>query len=114
MSVRNYAMKSGSDYVITLRPAFKFSGIVTSEVPDKPVKTFKITIGFYYTGTNISWQQTGTSFSNEKFELMITAPLDFQLRAQADGFESVDSSVFNPSQNAAEYNFILVPIKTAP
>jgi hypothetical protein len=78
------------------------------------VKTFKITIGFYYTSTNISWQQTGTSFSNEKFELMITEPLDFQLRAQADGFESVDSPVFNPSQNAAEYNFILVPIKTTP
>jgi hypothetical protein len=114
MSIRNYVMKSGSDYVITLRQAFKFSGIVTSEVPDKPVKTFKITIGFYYTGTNISWQQTGTSFSNEKFELMITEPLDFQLRAQADGFESVDSPVFNPSQNAAEYNFILVPIKTTP
>jgi RNA polymerase sigma factor (sigma-70 family) len=114
MSVRNYSMKSGSDYVITLRPAFKFSGIVTSEAPDRPVKTFKITTGFYYTGTNISWQQTGTSFSNEKFELMITEPLDFQLRAQADGFESADSPVFNPSQNAAEYNFILVPTKTAP
>ena len=114
MSVRNYVMKSGSDYVITLRPTFKFGGIVTSEVPDRPVKTFKITIGFYYTGTNISWQQTGTSFSKDKFELMITEPLDFQLRAQADGFESVDSPVFNPSQNAAEYNFILVPTKTTP
>jgi hypothetical protein len=114
MSIRNYVMKSGSDYVITLRPAFKFSGIVTSTVSDMPVGVFKITTGFYYTGTNISWQNTGTSFPNDKFELMITEPLDFQLRAQAYGFESVDSPVFNPSQNITEYHFVLVPIKTTP
>ncbi|MGD0785378.1 MAG: sigma factor [Sedimentisphaerales bacterium] len=114
MSIRNYAMKSGSDYVITLRPAFKFHGIVTSSDPNIKVDTFKIFIGYYYPNSNISWQKTGTSFSNGKYEMMITEPLDFQLRVQADALESVDSPVFNPSQNAAEYNFILVPTKTTP
>jgi hypothetical protein len=114
MSVRNYAMKSRSDYAITLRPAFKFSGIVTSEVNDKPVKTYKITIGYYYTNTNISWQSTSTPFSSEKYEMMITEPLNFQLRVEARGFETVESPVLSPGQTNTEYNFILVPIKTTP
>ena len=114
MSARNFVVKSDSNNVVTLKPAIKISGTVTSSNVDKPVEVFKITVGYYYTNTNISWQSTSTPFSSNKYELMITEPLDFQLRVQANGFETVESPVLNPNQNNTEYNFILVPIKTTP
>jgi hypothetical protein len=114
-SIHNFAMKSGSDYVITLLSASLISGSVTSRDPNKPVKTFKITPGYYSDNVNISWQDSGSStFSDNKYELTITEPLDFQLKAQADGFEPAESPVFLHSQENPRYDFVLDPIKTSP
>jgi hypothetical protein len=114
-SIHNFAMKSGSDYVITLLSAPQISGSVTSSDPDKPVKTFKITPGYYSDNVNISWQDSSSStFSDNKYELTITEPLDFQLKVQADGFEPAESPVFLHSQENPRYDFVLDPIKTSP
>ncbi|MDP2933494.1 MAG: carboxypeptidase regulatory-like domain-containing protein, partial [bacterium] len=111
MSVRNFAMKSGSDYTIRLLPPFRIGGSVTSSLPNLPVGTFKIEIG-YYNNANLSWQDANSqTISSNSYELIITEPLDFQLKAQADGFKPAESPVFTPDQNAAKYDFVLNPLQ---
>jgi|GEM_PF-1747172 len=115
VSIHNFAMKSGSDYVITLLSAPQISGSVTSSNPDKPVETFKITPGYYSDNINISWQDSSSStFSDNKYELTINEPFDFQLKVQADGFEPAESPVFLHNQENPRYDFVLDPIKTSP
>ncbi|MFA5293577.1 MAG: carboxypeptidase regulatory-like domain-containing protein [Phycisphaerae bacterium] len=110
MSVRNFAMKSGNDYTITLLPPFRISGSVTSSLPELPVETFKISIG-YYDNANLSWQNANSSaISGNNYEIMISEPLDFQLKAEADDFEPAESPVFTPDQSAAKYDFVLEPL----
>lgn len=116
MSARKFAMKSGGDdYTITLLLPFVISGSVTSNDAGKPIESFKITIGYYFDDTNISWQDSSTStFSDNNYELTITELIDFQLKVQADGFEPAESPIFGSDQNSISYSFVLSPIKTQP
>ena len=113
MSVRNFSMKSENDYVIMLQPPFKITGMVTSGDPNHPVNIFKIITGFYRSDSDkISWQEYNAStFSGNRYELIITEPFDFRLRVQADGFAPAESPDFSPQQDTVNYNFILESIK---
>ena len=112
MSVRNFSMKSENDYVIMLQPPFKITGTVVSSDPNHPVNIFKIITGFYRGDSDkISWQEYNTStFSSNRYELIITEPFDFRLKVQADDFVPAESPDFSPQQNTANYDFILEPI----
>ena len=114
MGVRNFSMKSENDYVIMLQPPFKIAGTVISSDSDHPVSIFKIVTGFYRGDSDkISWQEYNAStFSGNRYELIITEPFDFRLRVQADGFVPAESPDFSPQQDSANYDFILEPIKT--
>ena len=112
MSVRNFSMKSENDYVIMLQPPFKITGTVVSSDPNRSVNIFKIITGFYRGDSDkISWQEYNTStFSSNRYELIITEPFDFRLKVQADDFVPAESPDFSPQQDTANYDFILEPI----
>ncbi len=114
MSIRNFAMKSESDYTITLLPPFRISGSVTCSEPNRPIETFIITLGYYFDKDKIDWQDANSIiFSGKKYELAVTEPLDFQLKIQTTGFQPAQSPVLNSEQNLTKYDFILKPIKAA-
>jgi len=114
LSIRDFGMKSENDYVITLLPPFEISGDVLSSDPNQPIGIFKITISYYEEdSTRISSEETNqTMFSGNRYELVITEPLDFQLLLQAGGFEPAQSPIFSTEQNVAEYDFVLAPLET--
>lgn len=116
MSASNFAMTSQNDYVITLQPAFKISGTVTSSDPCRPVGIFKITQGYYRdSSAQISWQDYNAStFSDNRYELIITEPFEIRLKAQAKGFMPAESPTLGPEQGTVTYDFVLEPIKAAP
>ena len=116
MSVRNFSMKSENDYVIMLQPPFKITGTVIGSDPNHPVNIFKIITGLYRGDSDkISWQEyNASSFSGNRYELIITEPFDFRLRVQADGFVPAESPDFSPQQDTANYDFILESIKANP
>ena len=116
MRITNFGMTSENDYIITLLPPFRISGTVTSSAPNRPVDIFRITQGIWRNDSNqILWQEEGSSaFSNNRYELIVTEPYELRLRVEADGFEPVQSPIFSPEQGAAEYDFVLTPIKSEP
>ncbi|PKL48436.1 MAG: hypothetical protein CVV39_04370 [Planctomycetes bacterium HGW-Planctomycetes-1] len=116
MSMQKFPMKSGDDdYVITLSMPSTIGGSVTSSEPDIPVERFKITVGYYFDDTNVSWQESSSStFSEMNYRLIITEPVDFQLKVEADGFEPAESPVFDHEQDIFYYDFVLEPIQTLP
>jgi RNA polymerase sigma-70 factor (ECF subfamily) len=113
MHISSFGMTSKSDYVITLLPPFRISGAVTSSDPNRAVGIFEITQGIYRDSAGqILWQKYGSAaFSNSRYELTITEPNELQLKVQADGFEGAESPIFSPEQGAAEYDFVLTPMK---
>lgn len=114
MRISNFGMTSKNDYVITLLPPFRISGTVTSSDPNRPVNNFKITQGIYRNDSNqILWQEFVSSvFSDNRYELTVTEPYELRLKVEADGFEPAQSPIFSPEQGAAEYDFVLTPVKT--
>ncbi|MDD5011536.1 MAG: carboxypeptidase regulatory-like domain-containing protein [Phycisphaerae bacterium] len=116
MSAQKFPMKSGDDdYVITLSLPSTIGGSVASSEPDIPIENFKITVGYYFDEVNVSWQEANSStFSEMNYRLIITEPVDFQLRIEADGFEPAESPVFDHEQGIFNYDFVLEPIKPLP
>ncbi len=116
MSVQKFPMKSrDDDYVITLSLPSTIGGSVTSSESDIPVESFKITVGYYFDEANVSWQESNSStFAELNYQLIITEPVDFQLKVEADGFEPAESPVFYHEQDIFYYDFVLEPIKPLP
>ncbi|MDD5135298.1 MAG: hypothetical protein PHP01_07800 [Phycisphaerae bacterium] len=113
LSVPAFAMKSENDYVITLLPSFKIAGTVKSADTNEPVKIFKLVRGIYQgEATDVLWQDyMPLTFSDGKYQFVISEPGELKLKVQADGFAPAQSPIFNPEEGEANYDFLLEPAK---
>ncbi|MCE5341518.1 MAG: carboxypeptidase regulatory-like domain-containing protein [Planctomycetaceae bacterium] len=108
MSLRNYLMQSGVDYKVVMMRPFRIHGNIISAEPTVPVETFIMTIGYYFDKDKVTWQDANSViFTGDKYEINITEPIEFKMKVQAEGFQTAESPMFNPSSNSFDYNFIM-------
>jgi RNA polymerase sigma factor (sigma-70 family) len=110
MSVRNYPLKTGIEYKMLMVRPYKVHGTIISGEPTMQIETFIVTVGYFFEKDKITWQDANSViFTGDKYEINITEPFEFKLKAQSEGFKTVESPTFNLLQNTFDYDFIMHP-----
>ncbi|HBG27600.1 MAG: hypothetical protein A2Y10_15820 [Planctomycetes bacterium GWF2_41_51] len=110
MSIRSYAMQTGIDYKIPMMNPFKIKGKIISGSPDVPIVNFIATVGYVFEKENITWQDANSViFTGDKYELSITEPVEFKIKLQSEGFQTLESPIFSPLSGSMDYDFVMHP-----
>lgn len=110
MSIHNYPMQGGIDYRVLMTNPFKIKGKIISGSPNIQIVNFIATTGYYFEKEKLVWDDANSVvFTGDKYELNITEPLEFKIKLQSEGFQTLESPVFTPISSSMNYDFVMHP-----
>ncbi|OQA00689.1 MAG: hypothetical protein BWY69_01607 [Planctomycetes bacterium ADurb.Bin401] len=110
MSIHNYPMQAGIQYRVLMTAPFKIKGKIISGSPTERIVNFIATTGYYFEKEKFVWDDANSVvFTGDNYELNITEPLEFKIKLQSEGFQTLESPVFTPLSSSMNYDFVMHP-----